>query len=52
MHQPGYLHPARASRAAHWRLAAARGEVQRAAAMTAATWLRARATVAGLLYDR
>ena len=35
-----------------WRIMAARGELQRAAAVTAATWVRARNAVAGLLYDR
>ncbi|MGE0580782.1 MAG: hypothetical protein AB7P31_01420 [Steroidobacteraceae bacterium] len=42
----------RPRQAARWRLAAAGGEIQRAAALTAATWLRARKAVAGLLYDR
>lgn len=42
----------RLSGAARWRLAAARGEIQRAAAVTAARWMRARDAVIGLLYDR
>lgn len=36
---------------ARWHLAAARGEIQRAAAVTSATWERARRAVVGLLYD-
>ncbi|MGD9597953.1 MAG: hypothetical protein AB7G76_01665 [Steroidobacteraceae bacterium] len=34
-----------------WRVAAARGEIQRAAAVTTATWRRARRAVIELLYD-
>ncbi len=36
---------------ARWRVAAARGEIQRAAAVTMATWQRARRAVIELLYD-
>lgn len=42
----------RLSAVARWHLAAARGEIQRAAAVTSATWVRARDTVTGLLYDK
>jgi len=35
-----------------WHLAAARGEIKRAAAVTAATWTRARRAVVELLYDK
>ncbi len=43
---------ARLSGAARWPLAAARGEIQKAAAVTIATWERARRAVTGLLYDK
>jgi hypothetical protein len=42
---------ARLSETARWHLAAARGEIQRAAAVTAAGWTRARDVMFGLLYD-
>jgi len=42
----------RRSGLARWHLAAARGEIQRAAAVTTTTWERARRAIAGLLYDR
>lgn len=42
----------RLSSVARWHLAAARGEVQRAAAVTTATWERARRAVIELLYDK
>lgn len=35
-----------------WHLAAARGEIKRAAAVTTATWTRARRAVVELLYDK
>jgi len=34
-----------------WHIAAARGEIQRAAAVTTSTWKRARRAAIGLLYD-
>jgi len=35
-----------------WHIAAARGEIQRAAVVTTSTWKRARRTVTGMLYDK
>lgn len=35
-----------------WHIAAAHGEIQRAAAVTTATWARARRAVVELLYDK
>ncbi|MBV6417743.1 MAG: hypothetical protein CMLOHMNK_02507 [Steroidobacteraceae bacterium] len=42
----------RLSGLARWHIAAARGEIQRAAAVTTATWERARRAMIELLYDR